>query len=167
MKRFTFIDGLSGLYLPHHGPSTSRSEAHNTLRSADLASIQSQMLQALRTLKASTGGRKVILVIDQVDLLHATSCDEVSAVAIINMLLELRQVSACILVLRDRAKSLRLRTRPFSHLQRTAPSCHHKSHHWNRVCLGCCSQSRIRRIKSLVSDSLTQGQQEMYPESAG
>jgi elongator complex protein 6 len=99
MKRFTFIDGLSGLYLPHLGPPTSTSEAHNTLRSADLASIQSQIQEALRTSKANNDNGKVILVIDQLDLLLATSCDKISAVAISNMLLELRQVGARIFML--------------------------------------------------------------------
>lgn len=70
MKKFAFVDGLRELYLK---PLKSRTATHGNiaLRSDELENIDSTFKHTLRELEADTG--KVVLVIDQLDLLLATS----------------------------------------------------------------------------------------------
>lgn len=86
-----YIDGLSSLFLP----ITSRSsrEDPSLIQSNDLSRIASQIKAAIHALKAHGGD--VVLVIDQLDLLLATSNgqDGITASTLGDLLMELRQVS--------------------------------------------------------------------------
>lgn len=89
-KKFAFVDGLGGLFL---APAKSRAgtDGAHTLRSDELGSVHDSLKGAVQALQAD-GGR-VVLVIDQLDLLLATSGDKMSTVALGEMLMDLRLVS--------------------------------------------------------------------------
>lgn len=89
-RRFAFLDGLSGLFL---GRTKSRmgTGGANTLQSDELENIRSSLKSTVHALQADGG--KVVLVIDQLDLLLATSGDKMSIVALGDMLMDLRLVS--------------------------------------------------------------------------
>lgn len=65
---------------------------------SDLAGIGANIKNGIQTLRA--GGKKVVLVIDQIDLLLATNSgsDGISAESIGDMLMELRQVRHTLVV---------------------------------------------------------------------
>lgn len=90
-KRFTFIDGLSELYLePVKSKAGTRSA--NVIRANELGNILNTVKNTLKALQAGSG--KVILVIDQLDLLLATSGDKLDTVALGDMLMDWRLVRA-------------------------------------------------------------------------
>lgn len=88
-KRFTFIDGLSGLFTPKQRSSTAKA-GYQVLSSSELASISSHVSAAIEELQ-STGG-KVLLVVDQIDLLLAAGGSSVGAVELGEILLNWREV---------------------------------------------------------------------------
>jgi len=63
----------------------------NILQSSDVPSIHAAIHKAIKSLQGEGG--KVVLVIDQLDLLVATSADKEITVALGDMLMDLRQVS--------------------------------------------------------------------------
>lgn len=91
-KKFTFVDGLSGLFLPKQNPISDR-EKDKILVSAGLQDVSKQILASVQQLKGPEDGGKVLLVIDQLDLLLAASGEGVDAVGTGNMLMGLREVS--------------------------------------------------------------------------
>jgi hypothetical protein len=76
--------------VPTTRPRPSVADA-NILQSSDVPSIHATIKKAIKSLQG--GGGKVVLVIDQLDLLVATSADEAITVALGDMLMDLRQVS--------------------------------------------------------------------------
>lgn len=91
-NRFAFVDGLSGLFLSRQGKPTVGRTDEKVLINPGLASLSQEIHAAVQALKTSQGGKKVLLVIDQLDLLLAAGGDEVGAVSLGEMLLELREV---------------------------------------------------------------------------
>lgn len=90
MKKFAFVDGLRELYLrPLKSKMSTSGEI--TLRSDELQNIDSTLQRTLGELEADTG--KVVLVIDQLDLLLATSGDRLNVVTLGDALMEWRLVS--------------------------------------------------------------------------
>ena len=83
------MDGLSGLFMPKT-PNSSRGE--RILVKSDLSSVYEAMRQALEGLKGSQEEGKILLVIDQVDLLLAAGGDEVTVNGVAEMLMALREV---------------------------------------------------------------------------
>lgn len=89
-KRFAFIDGLSELYLE---PAKSKpgTRSTNAIRGNELGNIHNTVKNALKELQAGSG--KVVLVIDQLDLLLASSGDKLDTVALGDTLMDWRLVS--------------------------------------------------------------------------
>ncbi|KAH8601666.1 hypothetical protein B0O99DRAFT_680792 [Bisporella sp. PMI_857] len=94
-RRFLFLDGLTGLYLPRTKPSSQSGE--KTLQDPSLKSIEAELNQAIQGL--SEGGGKVVLLVDQFDSFLATN-GQVNDVELNYMLLGLReQVHATVMTL--------------------------------------------------------------------
>lgn len=89
-KRFAFIDGLSELYLEPARSKAGTSSA-KTIRGNELENIHNTVKNTLKGLQAGSG--KVVLVIDQLDLLLATSGDKLDTVALGDTLMDWRLVS--------------------------------------------------------------------------
>jgi len=83
------VDGLTGLFLPKTSVENAR---ENALSSSDLAEVSGEIQRTIQSLKDANGGGKVVLVIDQPDLLLAAGGDQIGAVAIGEMLMGLREV---------------------------------------------------------------------------
>ncbi|KFY10079.1 hypothetical protein V492_05200 [Pseudogymnoascus sp. VKM F-4246] len=86
-KKFAFIDGLSELYLEPARPKAGTRSA-NAIRGNELENIRNTVKNTLTELQAGSG--KVVLVIDQLDLLLATSGDKLNAVALGDTLVDWR-----------------------------------------------------------------------------
>ncbi|KFY03495.1 hypothetical protein O988_01438 [Pseudogymnoascus sp. VKM F-3808] len=86
-KRFAFIDGLSELYLE---PARSKAGASSAkvIRGNELENIHNTVKNTLKELQAGSG--KVVLVIDQLDLLLSTSGDKLDTVALGDTLMDWR-----------------------------------------------------------------------------
>ncbi|KAG9245354.1 hypothetical protein BJ878DRAFT_21889 [Calycina marina] len=87
-KKFAFVDGLSGLFSPNQAPTTRSGEI--LLRDSELSYVSGELQQSIRSL--SEGGGKVIMIIDQLDLLLAAGGDQVSVEGVCDKLLELREL---------------------------------------------------------------------------
>lgn len=91
-KRFAFVDGLSGLFLPR---KVVERDGESILTKSDLTSVAEEILKVVGTLKGGDDGRgKTILVIDQIDLLLAAGGNQVTAIGMEAMLMVLREVYA-------------------------------------------------------------------------
>ena len=91
-KRFAFVDGLSGLFLPGTGPGK---DGEVVLRSAELRKVYEDISGVVRSLKNGRDGSdcgKVVLVIDALDLLLVTAGANASSVGLGDMLMDLREV---------------------------------------------------------------------------
>ncbi|OBT53713.1 hypothetical protein VE04_05268 [Pseudogymnoascus sp. 24MN13] len=86
-KRFAFIDGLSELYLEPARSKTGTRGA-NAVRGNELGNIHNIVKNTLKELQAGSG--KVVLVIDQLDLLLATSGDKLDTAALGDTLMDWR-----------------------------------------------------------------------------
>jgi elongator complex protein 6 len=82
------VDGLTGLFLP---TSAGRAE-ENVLSSPDLTTVSGEIQRSIQNLKDFDGGGKLILIIDQLDLLLAAGGDQITAVSIRDKLIGLREV---------------------------------------------------------------------------
>ncbi|RDW64036.1 hypothetical protein BP5796_10538 [Coleophoma crateriformis] len=89
-KKFAFVDGLSGLFLPKQAADSRVAPPQTILKSPELQNVASQILGGISQIKAAASG-KVLLVLDQLDLLLATAGDKSDVVALGEMLLELRE----------------------------------------------------------------------------
>ncbi|SZF00541.1 unnamed protein product [Blumeria hordei] len=83
-KRFTFVDGLGGLFLAGNGHSSKVS----TLRNPDLHRVTEDLRTTIQMMK---GNGKLILVIDGLDFLLAAG-DEITSAALGEKILGLREV---------------------------------------------------------------------------
>ena len=93
-KRFSFLDGLSGLYLPTQRLVAARL-GQKVLSNPDLMAISGEIQQAIE-MNSQEGTSRVLLIIDQLDLFLATGNERISVVEIKEMLMELREVhSTC------------------------------------------------------------------------
>ncbi|PBP28550.1 hypothetical protein BUE80_DR000559 [Diplocarpon rosae] len=90
-KRFAFVDGLSGIFLPRQDVASTSRDGEKILLSKSLDSISSEIQGAIRGLKDSQGSGKVLIVIDQLDFLLAAGGEQVGVVDIGEMLLDLRE----------------------------------------------------------------------------
>lgn len=99
-KRFMFIDGLSGLFTPKHGkPMSSSKGGDKILVNSGLGRVSEEIHAAIEAMKTSPGGSKVLLVVDQLDLLLAAGGEDINAMNIGEMLVGFRDVSLSILLL--------------------------------------------------------------------
>jgi elongator complex protein 6 len=90
-KRFGFVDGLIGLYLPAQKPLPGRG-GQKVLSHPNLEAISGDIQQAIQQLNVQDDGSRVLLVVDQLDLLLATGGKQVGTVEVGEMLLGLREV---------------------------------------------------------------------------
>jgi len=86
-KKFAFVDGLSGLFIPKQNVRLNVGE--KILGNPDLGSVAAEIQKAVQTLEE---GGKVLLVVDQLDLLLAAAGDHVGAVDVADMILGVREV---------------------------------------------------------------------------
>ncbi|KAG4437077.1 hypothetical protein IFR05_007452 [Cadophora sp. M221] len=87
-KKFAFVDGLSGLFLPRQPTTTTRRGGEKVLSSPGLESMAKKIQNGIEALQ---GTGKVLLVIDQLDLLLAAGGEHVGAVSLEDMLMGLRE----------------------------------------------------------------------------
>jgi elongator complex protein 6 len=99
-KRFAFVDGLSGLYLPDTEKIPDKAGEH-TLRSPDLSKVSSTIQTACQSLQSSpSSSDKVLLILDSLDLLLATQEGTLTPQDLSDTLLDLRtQTHATVLTL--------------------------------------------------------------------
>ncbi|KAG0650514.1 hypothetical protein D0Z07_3287 [Hyphodiscus hymeniophilus] len=91
-KRFAFLDGLTGLFLKAPQKPSSTKGGGVVLSKSDLASVHEEIRQALESLKGREDAEdKVLLVVDQIDLLLAAGGDGITANRLIEMLMGLRE----------------------------------------------------------------------------
>lgn len=81
---------MSGLFLPK---SSSGREGEKILSDTEFAPVSTEIKRTIQNLKHAEGGRNIILVIDQIDLLLAAGGDQIGAVNLEDMLMDLREVS--------------------------------------------------------------------------
>ena len=84
------MDGLSGLFLPKQQKSLPGRGGEKILSKSDLTSVSEEIRRAMEALKDEGG--KVLLVIDQIDLLLAAGDSHVTAIGLGEMLIGLREV---------------------------------------------------------------------------
>ena len=82
------MDGLSGLFLPKGSAGSSK---ENILSSPELASVSGEIQRTIQSLKGVNGG-KIVLFIDQLDLLLAAGGDQIGAINLGEMITSLREV---------------------------------------------------------------------------
>lgn len=92
--RFHFIDGLSQLFLDDASTIVKPAAAQEALTSQRLEGIAQSLSVAVDQLRARGTGGKVIMIMDQPDLLLAATGDEVTGAALRDVLLDVREVSA-------------------------------------------------------------------------
>ncbi|PVH73353.1 hypothetical protein DL98DRAFT_469422 [Cadophora sp. DSE1049] len=90
-KRFAFVDGLSSLFLPRQPGATARRAGENVLVKPGLEGVAKQIQDSIEALQSSQGTGKILLVIDQSDLLLAAGDEEVGAVKVEDILMGLRE----------------------------------------------------------------------------
>jgi elongator complex protein 6 len=89
-KRFAFVDGLSGLSVPKMKRAAVGKVGEKVLSNSALENVSEVILGSIRNLKGD--GERVLLVIDQLDLLLASGGDQIGAVNLGDMLMNLRVV---------------------------------------------------------------------------
>ena len=93
------MDGLSGLFLPkqqqRNAPTPLRGSSgeKKILINPELQSISGEVQKAIEGLKEGSPGCKVVLVVDQLDLLLAAGGDGVGAIGLGEVLMGWREVS--------------------------------------------------------------------------
>ncbi|CAG8972099.1 hypothetical protein HYALB_00011231 [Hymenoscyphus albidus] len=96
-KRFSFVDGLSGLFLPSQ-QKTSVKTGEQVLTNPGLSAVSSMIQNSINNLKAAAGsGEKILLIIDQPDLLLA-AVGEIGPTNLGDMLLGLREEAHALVV---------------------------------------------------------------------
>jgi elongator complex protein 6 len=86
------VDGLSGLFLPKQQMAMAGKSGEKILSNPAFTSVSEEIQDVIQTLKDGQEGRKIVLVIDQLDLLLATGGDQIGAVGLGEMLMGLREV---------------------------------------------------------------------------
>jgi elongator complex protein 6 len=100
-NRFAFVDGLSGLFLQIQQNSSPAKPGVKILGKSDLTSIHKEIQHAMEGLVGGQDpGGKVLLVIDQIDLLIAAGGEDFTSNRVAQMLLDLREVCDPIHVIR-------------------------------------------------------------------
>lgn len=89
-KRFSFIDGLSGLFTSNQKTVPVKT-GQSILTKSDITSVSGEVLRVIRSLNGDAAS-KVLLVVDQLDLLLAAGGDQVNSINIGEMLMDWREV---------------------------------------------------------------------------
>ncbi|KAH7386243.1 hypothetical protein BKA64DRAFT_138149 [Cadophora sp. MPI-SDFR-AT-0126] len=90
-KRFAFVDGLSSLFLPRQPSVAARNSGEKVIIKSGLESVAKEIQDSIETLQAPRSTSKILLVIDQLDLLLAAGGEEIGAVKLQDMLMGLRE----------------------------------------------------------------------------
>ncbi len=91
-----FVDGLSGLFLPRQQKTNQAKVTDITLSNPSLDKVTQEIQSAAKTLRDTQGTAKVLLVVDQLDLLLAAGGEQIDAMDVGEMLMSLREVCALI-----------------------------------------------------------------------
>jgi len=87
------VDGLSGLFVPKIQRAAVGRVGEKVLTNSALGNVSEEISGSIRNLKASQGdGGRVLLVIDQLDLLLAAGGEHINAVNLGDMLMGFREV---------------------------------------------------------------------------
>ncbi|RFU23893.1 hypothetical protein B7463_g12444, partial [Scytalidium lignicola] len=99
-NRFAFVDGLSALFQSQGRPAVLEKGRTTVLLNADLSALSKDMEKTIQQLRDSQHQGKVLLVIDQLDLLLAAGGDAITPVNLGDLMISLReQVHATVLTL--------------------------------------------------------------------
>ncbi|KAK0111401.1 hypothetical protein ONS95_001762 [Cadophora gregata] len=99
-KRFAFLDGIGGLFLPRQSSALARRGGERVITKPGLETITRDIQESIEALQGPQGTGKVLLVIDQLDLLLAAGGEELGTVQVEEMLMDLREnVHATIMTL--------------------------------------------------------------------
>ncbi|TVY40437.1 hypothetical protein LOCC1_G004233 [Lachnellula occidentalis] len=88
-KRFKFVDGLSGLFVPEMQKAVVGKVGEKILSNPALEHVSGDIFGSIRDLKADGG--KILLVVDQLDLLLAAGGENIGAVSVGEMLMGLQE----------------------------------------------------------------------------
>lgn len=95
--RFVFVDGLTELFRASSGPESKSAASGNAekklLSNSTLEHLSRQLSEAITKSQARGLKSKVVLILDNPDLILAASGDHTSGSALQELLLELREVS--------------------------------------------------------------------------
>ncbi|TVY71220.1 hypothetical protein LSUE1_G007580 [Lachnellula suecica] len=92
-KRFAFVDGLSGLFVPKQQMSSIGRVGEKVLNDPKLEHVSREILESIGNLKGSQeADGKIVLVIDQLDLFLAAAGQNFGAVNLADMLMDWREV---------------------------------------------------------------------------
>lgn len=91
-KKFAFVDGLSGHFLPKQGRADPRRAGSTTSTIPSLANVSNIIQDAVKSLRDANGSAKILLIVDQLDFILAAGGDGVGAVDVGELLTSLREV---------------------------------------------------------------------------
>ena len=80
---------MSALFLPKQHKVVS---GHTVLSNSNIASVSGEIQHAIRALQDAQGSSRILLLIDQLDLLMAAGGDQIHAVELGEMVMGLREV---------------------------------------------------------------------------
>ena len=86
------MDGLSGLFLSNSQQPMLGKSGEKILRNSALASVSEEIQNAIQTLNTGQEREKVVLIVDQLDLLLAAGGDQIGTVELGELLMALREV---------------------------------------------------------------------------
>lgn len=86
------MDGLSGLFLPKQRRTDPRRAGSTTSTIPSLANVSNIIQDAVKSLRDTNGSAKILLIVDQLDLVLASGGDGVGAVDLEELLTNLREV---------------------------------------------------------------------------
>lgn len=131
---------MSGLFLPRQGKASSAKAGNLNLTNPGLANVCEALQNAVKTLKG-TQETKIVLIMDQLDLLLAAGGDGIGAVGVGETLMSLREVYACALEIvahRMLNQHFRAYIPPYCPFQPTYLLCQVSRHLWRWIMLLSC-----------------------------
>ncbi|KAL3420057.1 hypothetical protein PVAG01_08556 [Phlyctema vagabunda] len=90
-KQFTFVDGLSGLFVPKQPKDCLAADSNRVLQNTELEAIQAQILDSMNTVNERATGAKTLLIVDQLDVMMALKSEKIHAVNLGELLMCLQE----------------------------------------------------------------------------
>ncbi|KAF8862591.1 hypothetical protein BDZ45DRAFT_585386 [Acephala macrosclerotiorum] len=92
-RRFAFVDGLGGLFLPRQQKASPAKATGKVLSNPSLQNVSQEFQYAVKALRDAKGTSRMLLVVDQLDLLLAAGGDGIGVGDVGEMLMGLRERS--------------------------------------------------------------------------